>query len=78
MRDAGEVNVDLVERCRAADEADRAVVGKIGLQVCVAVGRIGHLAVAAQVEAAQDHVAALAVDEPGTVDCDPPVCHQQV
>jgi hypothetical protein len=70
MREADEMRVDFVERRRPADEADDPMVREVGRQMAMAIGRERHLAVAAEIYAAQDDLAALIIPETGTFDRD--------
>jgi hypothetical protein len=64
---AREVLVSLGNRKRTADEGDLAMVGKVGGKIGAAVG-VGNLAIAAQVDAAQNDPTPAFVDEPSSFD----------
>ena len=70
VRDPGKVAIDLGQRRWPPDEADIAVVGKIGRPPGLAIGREWHLAVTAQVDAAQDDLPAGAVSKTSAIDGD--------
>ncbi len=70
MGKACEMFVCFGERERASDEGDIAMIAKVRREIGAAV-RIGHLAIAAEIDAAQDHAAARPVGEPASFDIQP-------
>jgi len=73
---AAEMLMRLGERKGTADEGDGPVIGKIARNVGVAVRREGHLAVAAEIDAAQDMRPAVLALEPLALDLQPRQRHQ--
>src|SRR5258708_39945231 len=71
---AREMFVGVAERKGAADERDLAVVRKIRGEIGAAVG-VGHLAIAAQVDPAQDDAPAALVNEPSPIQVEPRQIH---
>src|SRR5271170_1184919 len=60
----------LGNRKRTADERDFSMVGEAGSEISAAIG-VGYLAIAAQVDAAQDDAPPVFVDEPSSFDVQP-------
>src|SRR5260370_31353883 len=66
---AREVFVGFANRKRTADEGDLAMVGKVGGKIGAAV-RIRNLAIAAQIDAAQNDATPVLIDEPSSFNMD--------